>query len=65
MTPAARTRTSTWDGPGSGRGSFTSLSTSGPPWTSWLIARMVFVVVMRSTLPGPARRRNGKIANIR
>jgi hypothetical protein len=56
LTPAARTATSNSLGPGTGLGMRTSLSTSGEPWASWLMARIVVVLgfVMRpASLPPP------------
>ncbi len=41
--PAARTAIRISLNPGSGRGTSTSLSTSGEPWVSWRMARMVAV----------------------
>ncbi len=46
LTPAARTRTSTSLGRGTGRSTSTSFRTPGPPRTSWLMARIVFCVLM-------------------
>src|SRR5215469_14359649 len=44
FSPAACTRTRTWLRPASGRSSSTCFSTSGPPKTSWLIARIAVVM---------------------
>ncbi|AXX32107.1 Flagellar hook-length control protein FliK [Actinosynnema pretiosum subsp. pretiosum] len=53
FTPAARTATSTSPIPGAGRGSSTTRSTSIPPRSSWLIARIVPLPVTRSSLARP------------
>ena len=65
LTPAARTRTSTSVGPGVGRSDLYLLSTSGPPRMSWLIARIVVVVMTTSISATRRRSESGQVINMR